>query len=548
MCYWDEDGEGDAAARDSAGNWEPAAINRARRRLTATLDRLAARSPADVWIAGQRVRYLVEGGFDSAALAASRECRAARWWCGALTGYALHASGNFAAAEASFDTALAAMPDRVRCRWTDISLLLDGDERDRYERLPCEKRDSVERRYWELAQPSYVVRGNDRRSEHLSRVLLAELSASAANAYGISWADDMREIIIRYGAPRWYAATWPTGLGRSTDIVGHDRPHGYHFAATDRGDGPAWELRARDAREKYAAPYIDSIASLDAQFAMLRRGDSALLVVVYSGATLPATAVLGVTGDTGTVTVARDSLHTRVRRARTAWKGVVAGVEAYDSARRIDYRARSWIAPPVAAATAPQLSTLLLFTADSADQVNSLDDALAHAMAGSQLRGTRRLGLYWEMYPPTSGPSLDPAYSHVVSGDTAPGDTAAADSVASSPAAMHETQRDSARRDSTRRDSTRRERQVPAAQADIAISVVRTDGGVLRWLAQALRITPRDSRLAVQWHESHGGSGIIARSVVLDLSQLPSGNYRVTVSAGPDDLHRTVTARDVTLR
>lgn len=500
MCYWNEDGSNDD---EPDGSSEPATISRARRRLINLLGKLSAQSPADVWIAGQRVRYLVENGDDSAAVTAARDCRAAQWWCDGLRGYALHAAGDYAASEAAFDTALDAMPHDARCKWTDIALLLTDSEREEYQRLPCDARRAAEQRFWKLAQPSYVVRGNDRRTEHFSRVLLAELWASSSNAYGMSWADDMREILIRYGAPSWYAATWPSGNGSSAGTIGHDRRHGFHFAATVDRDNIRWDIHAKAPRERYAAPYIDSVTELNAQFALLKRGDSALVVAVYSSAMPTRNALLGIAPDSGVTMVSRDSASAvYVRRARTAWKGVVAGIEEYDPERRIDARARVWLAPPATTSGAPELSTLVLFAPDTAHAVESLDDALARALTVSELRGTRKVGLYWEVY----GQPMRAAAS------------------------------DSAANDSS-----------TAQHSDVVITVTRTDGGVLKWLGQALHLTRGDSPLAMRWHDS-GSGDVSARSVVLDLSQLPDGAYRIALSAGPDDVHRTVTWRDIRLR
>ena len=47
------------------------------------------------WIAGQRVRYLLEAGDEDGAVAAARACRAERWWCAALEGLALHEAQRF---------------------------------------------------------------------------------------------------------------------------------------------------------------------------------------------------------------------------------------------------------------------------------------------------------------------------------------------------------------------------------------------------------------------------------------------------------------------
>lgn len=567
MCYWSEPEHEEPIP-------EPRSITIARDRLTVTLGRLAERSRADPWIAGQRVRYLSEGMHDSAAVVAARECWASKWWCGVLLGFALHEGGRYADAEAAFDTALAAMPPDVRCRWSDISLLLDDGERDAYLKLPCDRRGEIERRFWALAQPSYAVRGNDRRTEHFSRVLLAELQATSANAYGMPWGDDLRELLIRYGQPLWYAAAWPDAIGRASSPTGHDRDPSYHFAAVrDRGDSVHWDVRAKGARERYAPPYIDSLTDLDAQFAMLKRGDSAIVVAVYadSGAH---DAVLGVSADAPVAHVAGDSTVTiRVRRARTAWRGVVAGVEHYDAAHRRDARARIWLAPPAAPAGAPALSTLLLFAGDTSATVSSLDDALSRALTANELPANQRLlGLYWEVYgtsPGSATPRSDSATrdsAHAATpADSALPDSAVAelpvdgDSVTSAhadSAVARDTIADSARArsapDSVRTDTVRlgvaTAHDTTGTGSDLSISVARIDGNVLTRLGEALHIVRRDSPLALRWHDAQLGDGVAARSVVLDLAQLPPGKYRITLAAGPDDRHRTLTSREIRLR
>lgn len=531
MCYWNEDD--DVTEHEPSAITEGTPILRARRRLLAVLGRLSALAPGDTWIVGQRVRYLVESGADSAAMQAARECRSQRWWCQVLDGYALHSAGDYAASEAVFDSALAAMPQDVRCRWNDIALLLEDGERENYQKLPCGSRRQVEQRFWKLAQPSYAVHGNDRRTEHFSRVLLAELWSSSANAYGMAWGDDMREILIRYGAPLWYAGTWSTTMGSSTATVGHDRKHSYHFAATVDGDRTHWDTHSRNARERYAPPYMDSLAELNAQFAMLKRGDSAVVIAIYADAAQSDSAVLGLAGDSGTTVVTHDSVHAHVRRARAPWKEIVAGVENYDPVRRMDMRARTSIAPPRTAAGAPELSTLILFAGDTSASAGSLEDALAHALTADDLAGTRKLGLYWEMYGANAANATG---SERVA---RPGsDSTLDDSAKVAPVAVPDTSSSAIATPTA----------TPTAPADVSVTVTRIDGGVLKWLAQALRISPRDSRLAVQWHEAQLGSGVTARSVVLDLAQLPAGTYRIELGVGADAGSRTITSRDIRLR
>jgi hypothetical protein len=113
FCYWHDPTE-------QAPPPEPASIGAARTRLLRILDSAALALPGDEWIAGQRVRYLVESGADSSALTAARSCRAADWWCAALVGFALHAAGNFAGADSAYAVALRDMPREERCRWNDV--------------------------------------------------------------------------------------------------------------------------------------------------------------------------------------------------------------------------------------------------------------------------------------------------------------------------------------------------------------------------------------------------------------------------------------------
>src|SRR6266545_4338972 len=94
---------------------EPRRIGEARDRVVHQLDSAAALLPGDEWIAGQRVRYIVEAGRTADAIAAAHACRAAAWWCEALAGFALHAAGDFAGADTAYRAALSDMPREERC-------------------------------------------------------------------------------------------------------------------------------------------------------------------------------------------------------------------------------------------------------------------------------------------------------------------------------------------------------------------------------------------------------------------------------------------------
>src|SRR5699024_10562433 len=120
-------------------------------------------------------------------------------WCGALTGYAYHAANDFMHADSAFNAALALMPQAQRCRWTDISLLLEDNARKRYEKLPCGERAAFESRFWALSRPLYLLPANDLRTEHFARLTMVELIRTSQYPHETPWGDDTKEILIRYG-------------------------------------------------------------------------------------------------------------------------------------------------------------------------------------------------------------------------------------------------------------------------------------------------------------------------------------------------------------
>ena len=150
---------------------EPPEIVGLRQSLLRTLDSALRNAPTDPWIRSRVVWYAIEGGDTARAASAARGCQDDElpWWCDALLGLALHVSHDFLGAERAFDRALSAMPDSTRCRWTDVSILLDGDAERLIERRPCEDRAALNARLWWLSDPFHSVEGNELRREHLAR-------------------------------------------------------------------------------------------------------------------------------------------------------------------------------------------------------------------------------------------------------------------------------------------------------------------------------------------------------------------------------------------
>lgn len=400
---------------DDEGEAHPEAveIEDGRAELIVHLDRAARSLPGDEWIAGQRVRYLVEAGHYDQASQAAFECRAPAWWCAALQGYALHSAGEFVLAESAFAAATLSMPEQERCRWTDISDLLSGRLRRHYDRLTCEERDSFEARFWWLAGPLMMLPANDRRTEHLARRTLDRMQYRASSPFGEPWGPDLRELLVRYGWPgRFQRVSYPTGGSIRDEIVSHDPEDSRQFApdfdflreveVIGRDD---WQLDTETPRSVYAPLYASSFQELDHQLAVFPRGDSAIVVAAYEF-------VAEDPIDSGSYEVAlilsRDpAAAPTAAGSRGATTGVLAveveavpallSLEMLSRAERRAARSRYGLRLAKVPAGLLALSDVLLL-----DRAEALPDSLAAAVPLARplerARRGERLGLYWEVY------------------------------------------------------------------------------------------------------------------------------------------------------
>ena len=411
-CYWNSD-------FDSPPPHEPEGIGRKRQRLIETLRGRHAEQPNDGWVSGQLVRYLVEEGRTDEALVAARDCGAtagvevdAAWWCTTLRGYALQRAGDDSAATIAFDSALAAMPDSTRCRWTDVSLWLEGEAAKRYEEMSCAERDRFARRTWWLSRPLLVARpGDEARAEFLARRTVAALYAQSSIPQAERWGSDVEEIGIRYGWP----TAWARGEQRPGVVAGPPSVIGYEprparaFVPNDPTDstGGGWSLDARYARSRFAPTYADSVLPLSHQLARFRRGDSTMVVAAWDAgardawgnAPLRAGLALAVGPDSILAATRRDDAAPRgtmtVKAPRAA--GLVA-VELWSPVARRAARARYRVTPLDSGAV---ISDILLLNAArfESDAANGeLTDVLPDAMGETSIPAGQRVALFWESY------------------------------------------------------------------------------------------------------------------------------------------------------
>jgi hypothetical protein len=423
FCFW----------HDEDPPWEPEPedprVTQARDRLLGELDAAAVLLPSDEWITGQRIRYLVEVERWEDALEVVHRCGAAPWWCGLLEGFVLHAAGDFAAADSVFGAALAESPEESRCSWSDLTKLLDGDLEPSYRDASCADRLVANHRIWWLADPLYLVPGNERRTEHLARIAVVHIMQDADNAYGIPWGGDNRELTMRYG---WTVAWEQVRFGRSSlnmrpEVTGHHAPGSKHFIPPREYVNDAsgimsgeWELEPDRPRTRYAPRYAREFGRLAPQVAVFRRGDSVLVVAAFDvqelrevRASTDSSAVADSSIDVALVLASDEHATPLVVQARergeaarllgrTPHTSSLLSVEALYRADSVAARDRYWLAREPDDGSL-RLSDLLLVDADSLP--DTLEEAALLARPSATFAPGEIIDVYWEVYGIPSGAS-----------------------------------------------------------------------------------------------------------------------------------------------
>lgn len=497
-CYWRLDESDDPAPPENA------AIVERRGALIRLLDSASSVQAGDTWIAGQLVRYLVEASrADDAIRFANERCRAEASWCHALAGYAAHVGERFAVADSAFARALDAMPADERCRWLDISELLDSDLERRFRQVDCAGREALARQLFWIGAPMYSVTSTDLLTEHFARLTRIRLSARAATTNGSPWADDERQLTLRYGWPRWYSrSTAQSGLSERLSITGHDAGMPYNFFPSARAidslagvAGEDWTLANPRARTGYAPSYAKTLHDVPGQIALFRRGDTTLAVAAWDarrdttllGRSIDAALVLA---SHSTIAIARSPEQKAMGRIFVS--GVVdSGVVSLELLAKADKRAaRIRLGVPLRSPGRVALSDLLLYAADTtpAYELSAVRDS---ALASSILSASRAVGVYWEAYGLRVG--ADPV--------------------------------------------------------KYSLTVEQIDVGWMQRVAEHLRFADPTSALRVQWSEMpEHKNGIAGRGVRVDLSRLRAGRYRIELRIATENGDVAVTTRNVEIR
>jgi hypothetical protein len=490
---------------------EPGAIRDGRDRLLITLRRASERVPGDRWVTGQRVRYLVEARRYEDARAAARQCRAEGWWCSALTGMAAHYGGLPAEADSAFSSMLELQPPEERGRWLDPSDLVHPNLQRHQRRLEAAERESFVADFWKLADPFFSRPGNEVRSEHLSRYLLDLLQDRAQTADNISWGSDLREILMRYGWPVGWSRVRDTRLHSSEiSFIGH-----YYDSNRDLLPPPAvfldeagllageWDAESLRSRTAYAVPLADTVVQWlpteGHQIARFLRGDSAVLVAGF--AIPPDSLEDGMT--LLSALTALDEGWSQVGTARASGSGAEGVLSLRVPARPLlvsvealfehDYRAtRIRAGVPIAPVPPRGLAVSdLLFLRDDPELPSSLEQAIPLARTSANVRPGETLGVYWEVYGLAGRP---------------PGDLS------------------------------------------MALRLVSGQGGLLRRLAERVRLVRPLDPVEMRWQEPAEAGDVLSRTIALQVPPTPAGRYTLEVTVALEGEEPVVARQEVVVQ
>lgn len=514
----------------SEGNWvpEPEApeVTELRTSLLAELDSLQPHAPGDPWILGQRVWYRAERGDWDDALAVARTCAAVQddWWCAALDGLALHGLQRFEEAERAFDLALWKMDLERAWSWRVPERAVDGEGRGVLTALRSAGTDSVALvldRLWSLADPLYLVDGNDRKTAHFARWTVATLRDGARTPYGIPWGSDLEELVVRHG----WELGWEREPGlRITDpdrVIGHKHPDGRDFlpsgtvlrapARTEPEDHVASRVRPGSL---YAPPYAPVLLPMEPQVAVFPRGRTFRVVATHDlprdttrrtrediprpwmepgdQEGLPDQSGLFLV-DASTGDVAARTTHDTTTGALVLEGAVgehVVSVETWSPERRVAGRLRAGLVHTEVPEDIPVLSDILLVTPGQ-EGVEGLDEAADLALTAPAIQEGASVGIVWEV----TGLGF--------------------------------------RRETLTFDLT----------------VERIDPGLLRRVGSFLGLAGPDQALALEWEEVGPETpGPVLRHLDLDLPDLDPGRYEIRLEMHTAGRDPVATSREFEVR
>ena len=496
ICYWNNNGDVPPPAERADAKIE-------REQLLELLARAQAADAKDDWVSGMRVRYAVEGGSPALAIEAARACAGTEWWCHALRGLALHNANQHVASGQAFERALATMPEAQRCAWTDLTMWLDPLMHEGYRGVNCADRGRRNERILRLAQPLWMLPGNDVANEFYARRTMSRVHSLGRIPYDLQWGDDLLESQIRYGWPTsWSVQNGGVADPRPPQVIGHEPTPSYDFmpvpAAIDRPVGAAndsWDPRRKKARMRYSTRYGAGFGSLPHQIARFRRGEDTTLVaggyrlmreLEMGRAPYTAGFTLDRLDGTAPVQVLKDSAGANGALLAPITQPMLGSIEVLASVGKRAARARTTVEPLPREA---RLSDYLLLQRGDPSPTPSLERNAAQAYGSLEIEGGTQIGIYWEMYRPAT----------------------------------------------------------PSAPLQVSLRATRLGASFMQKLGASIGLSKALTPVSIRYNDNGRPDGGAGRSLTLNFPNVPAGDYQLTLVvsgvAGTDSTTQTIKVR-----
>ncbi|MBL0939192.1 MAG: hypothetical protein IBJ03_09870 [Gemmatimonadaceae bacterium] len=477
ICYWNNNGDVPPPAERSDAKIE-------REQLLDMLARAQSADPKDDWVSGMRVRYAIEGQQPDVAVQAARACGGTTWWCHALQGLALQNANQFAASEAAFARALETMPAAQRCEWTDLTMWLEPSTQGAYKGLGCDNRAAFNKKVLRLAQPLWMLPGNDVANEFYARHTMSRVHSLARIPYDLQWGNDLLESQIRYGWPMsWSVQNGGVADPRPPQVIGHEPTPSYDFMPTPSaienpiGAGAdAWDPRRKKARMRYATRYAAGFGALPHQFARFKRGDTTLVAggfrlmreLEMGRAPYNAALTLDALTTNAPVQVTKDDAGANRALLAPITAPMLASLEVLAPTGKRAARVRAAV-QPLPADT--RLSDFLLLQRGDPSPTPALERNAEQAYGSLDIVGGTQIGIYWEMYRPAS----------------------------------------------------------PSSPLQVSLRATRLGASFMQRLGSSVGLSKALTPVSIRYNDNGRPDGGSGRSLTLNFPSVPAGDYRLTL-------------------
>lgn len=204
--------------------------------------------PADVWIVGQRVRFLIDQHQFAEARTVADACRGDARACTDLRALARYVSGDLAGAEALFREsdalAAAARPADAACLPEGLIALFDDIRARQVSDASCADQERIAATLFFLADPLFALAGNERYVAHGVRRVQTALRAIDRRDERYVWVrgaagDGLRYTVLRYGWPsHTYWAGWTQERRLGQQIEAMPQGEGFITEGFNKKPGP----------------------------------------------------------------------------------------------------------------------------------------------------------------------------------------------------------------------------------------------------------------------------------------------------------------------